>query len=49
MKKILILLTTMTLLLSACGSETPVEETPDPDVVATVAAEKYSPILTAWG
>lgn len=39
MKKILLLLTLMTLLLSACGSETPLDEGLDPDMVATVAAE----------
>ena len=39
MKKILLLLTLMTLLLSACGSEMPVDEVPDSDILATVAAE----------
>lgn len=39
MKKILILLSLMALLLSACGSERLVDEELDPDMVATVVAE----------
>lgn len=47
MKKILLLLTLVTLILSACGSETPVDETPDPDMVATIAAEMMAATVAA--
>ena len=47
MKKILILLVLMTFLLSACGSETPVDEELEPDMVATVVAEMMAATTAA--
>ena len=48
MKKILLLLTLMTLILSACGSEmSSVDEEPDSDMVATVVAEMMAATAAA--
>ncbi len=47
MKKTLILLVIITLLLSACGSETPVDEGLNPDMVATVATEMMAATVAA--